>query len=619
MIDAQTALGAARLRVLDLAQGQQPCTDSSGRWSIAYNGEVYNFLELREQLLLRGHRFVSRCDTEVVLHAWMEWGADSAARFEGGYAFAVLDRLEHTLWLVRDRYGKRPLFYTWAGNCLLFASEMKAFFGHEHFQFVWDEEVLGSLFGHWTCVGAETPFRGIRQVQPGCTLQVRAGQLREVCYAKFPLPSRSSPLSFEEAAEQALSLLRGSVRRRLRSDVEVAVTLSGGLDSAIIAALTQELQPGRLRAFSVGFADPAYDESADQRLIAGELGIAHDALRVTGEEISGHFASALWHAELPQFRTAFVPMYLLAQRIREQGIAVVLSGEGADEVFLGYDVFRETRLRASWNAFDDAQRQQQIAALYRYLPHFSGENAAALAAVFARSTGDSRALLFSHALRLDIGAVSRRLLRAVPAQPDSLQCLAEAAGLAASSPVDRAQWLEVNTLLQGYLLSSQGDRMTFAHGVEARNPFLAPDVVEFAAALPEAHLLSAQGCEKHLLKHAFAALLPKRIVDKPKQPYRAPDAVSFFDGAEPLPWVQAVLSPAALANVAPLDAPYAQRLLAKIQGAGGRRLSPREDQAFLLLLSLVMLDQMFVRGEGRARVSPLRPVRRTVAGTWKQP
>ena len=355
--DPLLALGAVGLKVMDLQGGQQPMLDASGRWCLAYNGEVYNAPELRAELQALGHRFRGHGDTEVVLQAWIAWGAAALPRLEGGFAFALWDRREHTLVLARDRFGKRPLFHAWHEGALLFASEMKAFFAQPGFEFPWDDAVLASMFAQWACIEDETPYAGVRQLRPGSWATVHDGRLTEQRWATWPAAQRTSVMGLDEAAEQTRELLTSAVHRRLRSDVEVGVMLSGGLDSSIITSLVRERQPGRLRSYSVGFEQAAYDESADQRLVADSLGVDHRPLMVSTDDIAAHFDAALWHAEVPQFRTAFVPMYLLARAIRADGVPVVLSGEGADEVFLGYDLFRETRLRAQWPGLSDAERE----------------------------------------------------------------------------------------------------------------------------------------------------------------------------------------------------------------------------------------------------------------------
>lgn len=616
-VDAVAALGAVRLAVNDLALGDQPMTDASGRYVIVYNGEIYNHVELREELALLGHRFETHCDTEVALHAWMAWGEDAPRRFEGGFAFALLDRRERVAFLVRDRYGKRPLFYREDGGEVVFASEMKALQARPGASLRWDAARLAALFAKWTPFGDETPFEGVRQVRAGALLRVTAHGVEERRYGDLahPLSAARCDDSIEEATERLVVLFERSVRLRLRSDVEVGLLVSGGLDSSIVAAVARRLRPEGLRAFSIGFADPGFDESRYQQQVVASLGLEHRAIEVTGEAIAASFEAALWHAEIPQFRTAFVPVFLLARFLREQGIKVVLSGEGADETWLGYDLFRETRLRSRWATLSAEERRAGLRRLYPYLPHFTEANLRALEVTFARSATELDAPLASHALRLANARLASGLLHVRDGGLDALT--AAVTGLAANpglegfaslSSVRRAQWLEFHTLLQGYLLSSQGDRMAFAHGVEPRCPFLSPALVEYAASLPEHYLLSEAGDEKHLLKRAFGDALPPEIVRRPKQPYRAPDATSFRDPSDPtrfVPWVEELLSESHLRTVEPVDLGAAQRFLDKLRRTPKDAVSPREDQAFVLLLSLASLDRRLVKGGG----SPVPTVR----------
>jgi asparagine synthase (glutamine-hydrolysing) len=596
-LDPFAAIGAVRLRIVDPAGGAQPMSDATERWWIAYNGEVYNFPELRAELEAAGCRFRTRCDTEVVLQAWIRWGERSVERFDGGFAFALYDRVERTVHLVRDRFGKRPLFYCRAGGTWLFASEMKAFLACPAWSFAWNPETVADAFAHWTTVDGDTPFQGVDQVKSGTMLRISADGLRETRHGGFTPPQRSSPIAFEAASRRAADLLREAVRRRLRGDAEPTVMLSGGLDSAIVAHLMREERGAPLRAYSIGFAAAEFDESGDQDRLAEHLGLDHVRIAVDDDAIAEAFGAAAWHAEALQFRTALAPMYILHRHVAACGTKVVLSGEGADEVFLGYDIFRETRLRANWQRLSTRERRTALQGLYPYLAYFSEENAAALERVFAHASEGPDALLFSHALRLDNGAFARRLLTANIA-PHRLADAAAAAGLALLDPVTRAQWLEFVTLLQGYLLSSQGDRMSFAHGVESRMPFLSREVVDFAATLPEAYHLSEEGCEKRLLKAAFAGALPAWLTAKPKQPYRAPGASAFRrTGGGLRPWVEALLAPEALAETGLIDPRMGERLVETIRSAA-RPATPRQEQAFILLLSLSLLHRAFVRGEG---------------------
>lgn len=613
-LDRRAAMCATRLRINDLVRGQQPLADESERFWIVYNGEIYNHLELRRELEGQGHRFHSTCDTEVALRAWQEWGCDAPARFEGGFAFAIYDRRDATAYLVRDQFGKRPLFHRQDGDRLVFGSEMKVFLARDDLPFRWDGRRLAALFTRWTPFGSETPFEGIEQVPAGAILTATPAGISTRRYAEFPFAEASASDSVDEAAERTTALLKRAVELRLRSDVEVGVLLSGGLDSSIVAHLVHARQPGKMQSFSISFADEEFDESFEQDLVAKAFGMTHHRLRVSSADVAEAFPAALWHAEIPQFRTALVPMFLLSRRIRDAGVKVVLSGEGADEVFFGYDVFKETRLRESWAQWTPEERRERIRGLYPYLKFFSDANVRALETVFAKSVEGERDRLFSHALRIDNGRFAARMLNVEATDGDELTTELEARFRGIDAPgLRRAQWIEFHTLLQGYLLSSQGDRMAFAHGVEPRCPFLSPAVVSYAASLPVDHHLPPDDNEKAVLKRAFRDVLPPRILTRPKQPYRAPGTAAFF--AAPgrfLPWVDERLAEPELRRVGPLNAEHALRLAQKIRGTPSERISPREDQAFLLLMSLLELDRLFVRREGMSLRRAAPPLTQTI-------
>ena len=627
-IDDRVALAVARLSINDLAHGSQPMGDPKQRFWIVYNGEIYNASELRTELEQRGHRFESRCDTEVALRAWMEWGEEAPGRYEGGYAFVVYDRNRRTAFLVRDRFGKRPLFYRAQNDTVVFGSEFKVLLARTDMPLRWDTQGLAALFAKWTPFGEETPFQGVRQVPAGTILRVSEHGLSRRMYVDPLVPISAEGVDkclgddFAAASTRLASLLRESVSLRLRSDVDVGVLLSGGLDSSVIAHLASEHCPGGLRTFSIRFQDPQFDESREQDLVAKTLGLAHSAIDVKDSDISDNFGEAVWHTEVPQFRTAFVPMFLLARFVRDQGVKVVLSGEGADEILLGYDIFKEACLRAEWNSIDPEQRRQRLRGMYRYLPHFSEANLRFLQASFAHTLNETATPLFSHALRFANARFALRLLHDERGAIDSLLAsMLSLPGLASQTIVRKAQWIEFHTLLQGYLLSSQGDRMMFAHGVEPRCPFLSPALVSFAARLPETFLLSPQGDEKHLLKHAYRAALPREITNKPKRPYRAPDVAPFRVASNPerfVPWVEDLLSEHNLRSITPIDTEAALCLVNKLRRIPHELVSPREEQAFVCLLSLAVLDQQFLRGLGVPAPSKRPPLVRHIDLTTSQ-
>jgi asparagine synthase (glutamine-hydrolysing) len=592
-------LGTARLSIIDIPGGHQPMLDPARRFCLVYNGEIYNYIELRRTLEAEGYVFETRSDTEVLLRAWMAWGSGSLARFNGMFAFALYDRALDSLVLARDRFGKRPLYYRSASGRLTFASELKSFLAVPGFDFTMDPESLASIYRIWVPLPAATGFRDIQQVPPGCLLTVSAQKPPIIeRYYDLPLAQRSSQCDFAAAAEDARARLDASVSLRLRSDVEVGTYLSGGIDSAIVTALAVRHASRTVRTFSVGFEDLAFDESPAQDVMSDHLGTRNERLVISSSDIATAFPDAVRHAETPVFRTALTPMYLLSRKVQEAGIKVVLTGEGADEVFLGYDIFKETALRVRLNAgYDDAEARRLIDTLYFYESHLHAGQTSALFALFRQFGDQHDDPLFSHQLRFHNSSFSTRLLR--DSFSDPLRSLRhwmdeEIPSWRDWTPLARAQWLEFRTLLAGYLLSSQGDRASMAHSVETRCPFLDPDIVAWAGKLPADFLFHPSGEEKHILRAAFRDLLPPSIADRPKQPYRSPDLTAFRD-ARP-DYLESVLSDAELRSIGFLDTNFASKLIRKVLGDQGPA-SPREGQTFVLLLSTVLLYRFFCRRE----------------------
>ncbi len=594
--DERVGVGTVRLSIIDLSTGQQPIPDATGRFWIAYNGELYNYKELRVELEALGHEFASTSDTEVLLHAWMEWGSAALPRCNGAYAFAIYDRQEGSLVLGRDRYGKRPLFYTEVGGTLVFASEMKSFLAYPGVQFELDEAQLASIFTVWTPLPDQSGFVGIKQIPNGWYLKVRGEHRTLEPYATLDWPAEGRfEGSAGEAIEQTRAILSDAVRLRLRSDVEVATYLSGGLDSAITTQLALANGLSQVHSFSITFEDKEFDESADQLELSRYLGTIHTALPVKHGDIARNFPAAVWHGEVPVFRTAFVPMYLLSRLVNEQGIKVVLTGEGSDESFLGYDIFKEAILRRDWMTDRDVDKLRR---LYPYLPHFNDANIKALASVFDQFAHEKTPGMFSHELRFHNSLFGLRLLRA---GRDGLADLKTY--LADNDPVygrlglvERAQWLEWKTLLPGYLLSTQGDRMSMAHSVESRCPFLDYRVVEWASRLPQDLKLGPGMDEKWILKQAFPDTLPATVLKKPKQPYRAPD-LSAFLGASDADYTESLFSEHELGKLPFLNPTFCAQFLKKVRNAPPGGISQRENQAFILLLSTALLHRYFVDRE----------------------
>ena len=360
--------------------------------------------------------------------------------------------------------------------------------------------------------------------------------------------------------------------------------------------MTQEASEyvSKIKSFSVTFEDPSFDESNEQKKLSKHLGTEHHPLRINSSDIVNAFPQAVMHAEIPVFRSAFVPMYMLSRHVRNNGIKVVLTGEGADEVFLGYNIFKETLLRKEWHKLQPSERAKVISSLYPYLKHYKNDKSSKMLHALYENFSKEANPFFSHEIRLFNSSFSMRLL-SQDLHVQDLISMAKQEGLCpdpSETAVQNAQFLEFKTLLHGYLLSTQGDRMTFAHGVEARCPFLDPDLFDLSKTLPQSFKLSSQGVEKSILKTAYKDSLPKFVLEKPKQPYRAPDAKTFLESGTD--YLDSVLSEVELGKLDFINAKFANRLLTKLKKSDVHSISHREDQAFMLLLSVSLIVQSFV-------------------------
>ncbi|PSJ62778.1 asparagine synthase (glutamine-hydrolyzing) [Pseudaminobacter soli (ex Li et al. 2025)] len=529
-------LGHRRLSVIDLsADGAQPMQSADGSVCIAYNGEVFNYIELRGILEARGRRFRTASDTEVVLQLYEEYGPEFVTHLNGDLALAIWDERRKRMILARDRMGVRPLFYTWHRGAFYFASEVKSLLQVPGIEAEIDPFALDQIFTLWAPIAPRTAFKGIFELPPAHVMIVEDGEARSRPYwaLSFPEQDHGDVRPQSEIAEELRALLDDATRIRLRADVEVGSFLSGGLDSSIVSALAARMAPNGLRTFSVTFDDTEFDESAYQQTMVQALGTKHHAIACGPEDIAGIFPAVVWHMERPVLRTAPAPLYQLSGLVREQGMKVVLSGEGADEIFAGYDLFKEARIRRFCGRQPSSQiRPHLFRKIYPYLSSLQQQTPEYLAAFFGTGVDAPNDPLFSHRPRFRATAGAKmffsRDLREALAGYDAAEELASAMPetFGRWHPLHQAQYIETHFLLPGYILSSQGDRMAMAHGIETRFPFLDHRLVEFAARIPPN--LKLKGLrEKHILRAATADLLPPAISERPKQPYRAPDSASF--------------------------------------------------------------------------------------------
>jgi asparagine synthase (glutamine-hydrolysing) len=607
--DDRAGLAHTRLSIIDPALGQQPLGNAPGTLWIAFNGEIFNYLELRAELEARGHRFRTRSDTEVIVAAYEAWGEAAFERFNGQWALALWDAARRRLTLCRDPFGILPLYTCEQRGRLWFASEAKAIFAAApDLPREWDPQGLAQVFTLWAPVAPRTVLRGVHEVEPGHLRVYHAGGVSDRCYAPLRFPPEVEPFrgTLDEAAEAVREALRRATRlRALRADVPVGSYLSGGLDSSLVAALAAEARGGRLDTFSLSFDDPDYDEAPFQRLAVAHVGSVHHTTTVGRREIAGALPAVVRHAERPLLRTAAAPLHLLSAGVRDAGYKVVLTGEGADEVFAGDDLFREGKVRRFWaRAPGSRARPRLLERLYPWLPRSPVGPRAMAAGFFGRDLARWRAPGFGHRPRWETTRNLQRLFS--PDLRAAIGAFDAAEELAASVPPAFAEWdflaqdqyLEMRTLLSGYLLSAQGDRQLMAHSVEGRFPFLDPDVVALAASLPARFKLRGLD-EKHVLKRAAAGLVPDAIRRRPKQPYRAPDASAFAADACP-PWALEVLRPAAVAAAGVFDPEAVARLWEKCRRAGaGQRFSNTDDMALVGVLTTQLLHaQLIATGRG---------------------
>ena len=342
------ALGHTRLSIVDLTSGHQPMATTE--YVISYNGEIYNYIELRKELEQQGFDFTTRSDTEVAIKAYQQWGLDAFAKFNGQYAILLWDKKKRQLIVARDRYGVRPLFVNRLKDVWYFASEMKAFDIIPEFRREYD---MQHLFEHgllWNNIGSDTVYRGIRTVEPG-TVEIYKYGTEPSTYRFYSLGCipQDSPKSFDEAKEELREMLRDAVRLRLRSDVPVGMYLSGGIDSSVLALLTSQIMKERFKSFSVTFDDPDFDESVYQNEMVAFIGSEHHAAKIDYDTVSDNFFEAVRHAARPLFPPAPVPLFLLSQLVRENGIKVVITGEASDEILFGYDSYKELMLLQFWS------------------------------------------------------------------------------------------------------------------------------------------------------------------------------------------------------------------------------------------------------------------------------
>ncbi|MGV3583389.1 MAG: asparagine synthase (glutamine-hydrolyzing) [Methylophilus sp.] len=602
--DQKCALVHARLSIVDLASGQQPMPNTNNTSYIVFNGEIFNHVELRKELESLGHTFRTHSDTEVALAAWEQWGESAINRFNGQFAIAIWDTLQSTLTLVRDFAGILPLYYTEHAGRLLFASEVKSIFADPSITREFNPVGLDQLFTFWGTVAPQTVFAGISELPPGHIRQYSPEGVREWALPnpfKRKLNQYEQPDNIEDAIDAVSSkLIQATKLRLLRADVPVGAYLSGGLDSSLIAAMAAHCTPQQLNTFSLQFEDTEFDETEFQTHMVKKIGCKHTQLTIKHQDIADSFEQVIFHTEKPLLRTAAAPMFLLSKMVKQSGIKVVLTGEGADEVFGGYDLFREAKVRRFWAKQPNSSwRPHLLERLYPYLARSPVSEKAMAQRFFGQNLETANDPGFSHGPRWTSTSTIKRLFsqeyvallkphHVTQAYIDTLP-----SEFKQWPKLSQDQYIEWSTLFHGYLICSQGDRMLMGNSVEGRFPFLDPEVVSLAAQLPSKFKINGLD-EKHVLKKIALNWIPESIVNRSKQPYRAPDTQSFLD-ASVVDRYDALLSEDSVKMAGVFDEKAVARLWSKARSkTPGFRFSNTDNMAIVGIISTQILYERFI-------------------------
>ncbi len=606
-LNGPAGLAHARLSIIDLSSGDQPIHNEDRSVWIVFNGEIFNYPELREDLISRGHRFYTQTDTEVLVHLYEEKGTKLFDDLNGQFALALWDKNRETLLLGRDRMGIRPLFYYHANGRLVFGSEIKALFADGQIPRSLNTTSLSNIFTCWSSLGSDTPFEDIYQIPSGHFGLFSREGINIQPYWKLPIDGSDQNLdrhdhSLSEWTAEFNDLILDATRIRLRADVPVGAYLSGGIDSTFTSALVKQNFNNFLCTFSVQFTDDRFDETHYQETAIEALKTDHRSIRCSAENIGEIFPKVIWHTETPILRTAPVPLYRLSRLVRDNRFKVVLTGEGADEIFAGYNIFKEDRVRRFWARNPESKlRPLLLKKLYPYI--FSQQNGKAqafLKGFFKRGLSQVDSPVYSHILRWQNTAQLKNFFSAdiknkVPSFDQFVDRYISTlpSNFMSWHSLSRAQYTEIKIFLSNYLLSSQGDRMAMGNSVEGRYPFLDHRVVEFAFRVPPRFRLNGLE-EKFILKQAAQNVIPRELIERPKQPYRAPISRCFW-GDTPLEYVAELLSETAIRQAGYFDPVKVSRLAAKCRQQKGDLLSERENMALVGILSTQLVDHLFIK------------------------
>lgn len=534
-LEGSVALGHRRLSIIDLSSGAQPMSDSRNRVTVVFNGEIYNFAEIRSELEAKGCQFRTRSDTEVILHGWLVWGTACLERFDGMFAFALWDAQERTLFCARDRFGKKPFCYTLQNNYFAFASELTALASLPPLSLSVAPHTLMRYLAYEYVPTPESMYSQVRRLPPAHFLLLKDGKLQIERYWDMPTP-RPAQASEEELAAELRRLLTQAVRRRMVSDVPLGVFLSGGIDSSIVAGLMASLSP-KVKTFSIGFTEASYDESRYARLVAKYYGTDHHERILSADECADILPSVITRLDEPMADASVAPTYLLSGVTREK-VTVALGGDGADELLAGYEHYIGFKIAEWYNALPALVRKGCIEPLARHLPASAGYiNPRLAVATFLQG---------AHApawqrVQTMLTAFTPEMQQELWQRPDADFLRPER--LFAPTHAQYTHWKEAKPLERAFHVYARQfllddilvkvDRCSMMHSLEVRAPFLDKDVAQFVASLPVELRLNGFK-RKYLLKKACADLLPQEILKRNKRGFQIPVAAWLRGKLRPL-------------------------------------------------------------------------------------
>lgn len=598
--DKQVGLAHARLSIIDINGGNQPIHNEDNNVWVVFNGEIFNYIELRDKLKIQGHVFYTHSDTEVIVHLYEEYGDNFMKYLNGQFSIALWDKQKQKLLLIRDRVGITPLFYTQINGQLIFASEIKSILVALKQAPSLNKQALDQLMTFWSPVSPNTLFENIYEVPPGDFLTIENGSVKKKKFWDWEFAKPGEYLDKPESTliEELHDLLIDATKIRLRSDVPVGAYLSGGLDSSVITALIHNYGDVDLRTFSIGFDDGALDESDYQNQMIKHLGADHSRIQCSYSDIAENFRATIWHTEAPILRTAPIPMNQLSKLVHDKGYKVVLTGEGADEVLGGYDIFKEGKIRQFWAKNPDSSfRPSLLKRLYPYLDLSKKQGVIYLKNFFGAELEHPELSYFAHLPRWTTTAKCKQFFSEdmkVNLSDNAISELEKTfpARVSELDPFNKSQFIEAKSLMAGYLLCSQGDRMLMKNSVEGRFPFLDHRVIEFANSINPKFKMKVLN-EKYLLKQSMRRYLPETIVDRFKQPYRAPDIPSFFTDKTP-EYVKDLLSIETIKKYNYFHPARVEKLVNKIER--GRAIGTKDNMAFIGILSTQVWHNLFIEG-----------------------